>query len=119
MDKCHRAMISWIPAEEGGRHSTPSGPTYSGYRRDSKKTKNGLTMSGVQALNFERRFANPRIALATVQFLVPERAPNHLLHGGSRFELMEGPKRVAKGVILPATIEVPQEVNEFESSLIG
>jgi hypothetical protein len=55
---------------------------------------------------------------ATVQFLANE-APQQLLSEGSRFELLEGKRRIAKGVVLPAQVEVPADINDFESALIG
>lgn len=38
---------------------------------------------------------------------------------GNRFELLEGAHRVAKGVLLPERLDVPQELNSFEAALIG
>jgi len=56
--------------------------------------------------------------LAGVGFLA-SKAPAHLLRPDSRLELMEGSRRVAKGIVLRRSVRVPREINEFESALIG
>jgi hypothetical protein len=117
MNNSHRAMISWISAEDGGRMQPPPGPKYIGvvqFEEDPSEPFGAWSL----AVNFERRFSGGKVILAQVQFLVDE-APDQLLHSGSRFALFEGRKRVAKGVVLPATVQVPDEVNDFESALIG
>ena len=55
---------------------------------------------------------------ATVEFL-PDSAPQKLLGEGSRFELLEGKRRVAKGVVLPPKVAIPSDINDFESALVG
>ncbi len=117
MSTSHRAMISWISAEDGGREQPPSGPRYvtvAHFEEDEKGAGEAWSL----VVDFEKRFKDPRLLLATVRFLVDD-APHHLLHRGSRFELLEGRKRVAKGIILPTSLAIPDEINEFESALIG
>jgi hypothetical protein len=65
-----------------------------------------------------RTFRQGQQTLAEVSFLAPD-APSHLLKPGSRFELLEGSRRVAKGIILPISVPVPEELNDFELALIG
>lgn len=38
--------------------------------------------------------------MAEVSFLVPENAPQHWLRPGSKFDLVDGPKIIAHGVIV-------------------
>lgn len=117
MSTAQRAMISWMSEEDGGRKQPPSGPRYvtvARFEEDEKSDDEAWSL----VVDFEKQFKDPRIVLATVRFLVDE-APHHLLHRGSRFELLEGRKRVAKGIVLPSTVAIPEEINEFESALIG
>jgi hypothetical protein len=65
-----------------------------------------------------RPFGRGRHSLAEVSFLAQD-ASTHLLKPGSRFELLEGGHRVAKGIVLPVSVPVPDELNEFELALIG
>jgi len=110
-------MISWISPDDGGRKVPPSGPSYTTVARfeeDERWNESAWSL----VVNFEKRFKDPRLLLASIRFLADE-APHDLLHHGSRFELFEGRKRVAKGIVLPPTITVPEEINDFESALIG
>jgi hypothetical protein len=112
-----RAMISWVSAADGGRKQPPAGPTYSTVCH-FEEDENWHEVSWSLVLDFEKRFKDPRLLLARVRFLSDD-APHRLLHNGSRFELFEGPKRVAKGIIIAPTIPVPEEISEFEAALIG
>lgn len=58
------------------------------------------------------------VMLADVQFLFPE-APEEQLTEGARFELCEGARVVAKGVVIPSEIQVPAQIDEFSLSLLG
>ena len=117
MSNVQHAMISWISPQDGGRSRPPSGPTYSTLAR-FEEDRRWPDESWSLWVEFEKSFRDSRLLLAKVRFLVDE-APHCLLHEGSRFELYEGAKRVAKGVILPAAISVPQEISDFECALIG
>lgn len=117
MSQSVEAFISWVPADEGGRSRPPSGPTYSTlvrFEEDSSWPKEAWSL----VVRFLKPIRGGRYLHANVQFLVDD-APHHLLHAGSRFELFEGHKRVAKGVVLPQSLPVPDEISEFESALIG
>jgi len=70
------------------------------------------------AVEFLKPVDRGRYALADVMFLAPG-APTHFLHEGSRFMLMEGRTPVAKGVVLPSSTDVPDQMSQFEASLIG
>ena len=111
------AVISWIPYDRGGRTKPPDGPVYTTIARfEDDETWPHESWSLV--VKFERTMQAGRCALAKIRFLVDE-APTHLLQEGGRFELMEGQKRVAKGVIVPEHLEIPAELNSFETALIG
>jgi hypothetical protein len=60
----------------------------------------------------------PEVIEARVAFLFPD-APHEMLKEGERFELREGHKVVAKGVVLPSVLQVPQTLSEFELALLG
>lgn len=93
------AEVSWIRPEEGGRNSPPPGPRY-------------ITVAKLEAL--ADRWPDEAWSLVVewrgtsedvwrikghVRFLVDE-APDHLLVPGSRFELFEGRRLVARGCVL-------------------
>src|SRR5579863_5421159 len=99
MKTVQHAMISWISSEDGGRKQPPSGPRYVTVARFEEDEK-GAEEAWSLVVDFEKQFKDPRLLLANIRFLVDE-APHHLLHRGSRFELLEGRKRVAKGIVLP------------------
>lgn len=117
MSRTVRAMISWIPPERGGRGEPPPGPKYSTVGRfedDPRWPHDGWSL----VVEFDRSFDNGKYVLGRVSFLV-DHAPHQLLDVGNRFELLEGAKRVAKGVVLPAEVEVPADLNSFDAALIG
>lgn len=117
MTRSSRAMISWLPSDKGGRQQPPTGPRYVTVVRfeDDPQWSQGMWSLVVE---FDRVFAGGRYALATIRFAMDE-APHQLLQEGNRFELLEGPRRVAKGVVLPERVDVPSELNSFETALIG
>lgn len=117
MSSTHRALISWIGPEHGGRQHPPSGPRYvtvARFEEDEKWPESAWSLT----VDFLRKFDDPRLLLAEVAFLVQE-APHQLLHDGSRFTLLEGRRFVAKGVILASRVAVPEKLTEFECALIG
>ncbi|HZL35314.1 MAG TPA: hypothetical protein VFC78_08390 [Tepidisphaeraceae bacterium] len=113
----HHAMISWILLERGRRNQPPTGPTYSTVAR-FEEDENWPDSGWSLVVDFVRRFGDSRLTLADVRFLA-DGAPSHLIHDGSRFELFEGRQRVAKGIILAATLPIPEKITEFEAALIG
>lgn len=111
------AVISWIPRSRGGRQSPPPGPVYiapARFEDDLKWPHEAWSL----VVEFQRTMHDGRYVFARIHFLVPE-APAELLQEGGRFELMEGHRRVAKGVIVPSDVEIPAELNSFETALIG
>ena len=115
MDKPATAMLSWVPHEKGGRRAFPPGPTYSSVVRFDED--NGWpTNAWSLVVEYIRSYAAGQYVYARVKFLVPE-APHELLREGSRFQLYEGRKLVATGLIR-AGDSVPNESDEFEQSLL-
>lgn len=112
-------MIRWLATERGGRNAPPTGPRYTTVARfeDSRDRWPdeawSVIVESIQSFG-DRPFAT----LAEVSFLSPQ-APAELLTTGARFELCEGPRVVAKGVILPSKIAIPPQIDEFSLSLLG
>jgi hypothetical protein len=93
------AQIEWVRHEEGGRRQPPSGeepPVYWAVIKllDAEPQPNSWSMYVRKLSSREEGF----LWDAAVQFRVPE-APQHLLTEGMRFELYEGAKCVAHGVV--------------------
>ncbi len=93
------ASIDWLSYEQGGRRQPPSGeepPVYWAVVKllDSEPQSNSWSM-------YVRKLASSEDGYswnAAVKFRVEE-APHHLLKDKLRFELYEGAKRVATGMI--------------------
>jgi hypothetical protein len=112
-----QTLISWTPPDEGGRSAPPAGPVYTTVCR-FEEDENWPGQAWSLVIHFRRPLRDQRHLHAEVEFLAPE-APSHLLRRGNRFELFEGRRKVAKGVILPSSLSVPEELSPFESALIG
>jgi hypothetical protein len=93
-----RATITWFRFEEGGRRQLPRVSHYRSVVRFDEDPNRRLGAWDVE-LRFEDPPSYGRPSLATVSFLA-EGGPNQLLHVGSRFELTEGSKVVARGQVL-------------------
>ena len=97
-----RATITWFRFEEGGRRELPRVPHFRSVVRFDEDPNRRLG-----AWDVEVRFEDPpsygRPSLATVSFLA-EGAPSQLLHVGSRFELTEGRKVVARGQVVQSKV---------------
>lgn len=95
-----RARLRWLSAAEGGRAAPPTGPRYSTVARfeDAADWPD-------RAWSIVAEFHGSLDASGTIEvdlsFLAPDNAPAALLHVGSRFELFEGRRLVAKGEVLP------------------
>jgi hypothetical protein len=93
------AQIEWIRHEEGGRKQPPSGeepPVYWAVVKllDAEPQANSWSIYARKLSSTAEGF----LWDAAVQFRVPE-APHDLLTEGRRFELYEGAKCVAHGVV--------------------
>jgi hypothetical protein len=99
LDAAKIARLTWLRREDGGRDEPPSGPDYSTVAKfpdqdvDWNREAWSLVIRYLEAPNLERMHK------VTVRFL-SDAAPAGLLAPGSRFELWEGRKLVARGVVL-------------------
>lgn len=94
-----RARINWIPAELGGREKPPPGPQYSTVVRFADEAAKWPSVAWSLVVELQTKAHEPLEWIGTVKFLVPD-APAQLLYPGSRFELFEGHRAVAKGEVL-------------------
>jgi hypothetical protein len=114
-----RAIIRWIPREQGGRQSPPTGPRYSTVARFEDERDKWPAEAWSLVAEFIHSYPpNGEVTLVEVRFLSDE-APAELLRPGVRFELCEGRRVVAKGVVLPQSLLVPDELDEFSVALLG
>jgi hypothetical protein len=110
------AMISWIPAKKGGRSVPPAGPAYMTVARfegDPTWPTDAWTLN----VKFIETYQGGQYTFADVAFLVDE-APHHVIDTDARFELYEGRKMVATGVVLPAEAPKPRDASEFREALL-
>lgn len=114
-----RAIIRWLSAEQGGRSSPPSDargyvcpPRFISHQAEYQGQAWTLRIVDSTPLH------GPEVIDATVEFVFEE-APHHWLAEGERFELMEGWKVVARGVIVPAWVDVPEHITDFELALLA
>ncbi|MDA3800290.1 MAG: hypothetical protein PF692_14585 [Kiritimatiellae bacterium] len=93
-----KVTLDWIRYNRGGRKTIPAGRRYSTVARFEEASSDwpdvawSLVFENMEMIEEQHRM------IATVRFLSLD-APQHLLHAGSRFELYEGRKCVAKGVV--------------------
>jgi hypothetical protein len=84
--------LEWIPNERGGRGPWP-GPRLVTPARFEAAEEEWPAWSLVLDFSNDRTFAE-------VSFLVPVKAPHHYLRPGNKFDLFEGPRLIAHGVII-------------------
>jgi hypothetical protein len=102
-----RAVVEWIPKEQGGRSQPPTGvglPPYSTVVRfvDAEEPW-PPPVAWSLVIEKDETSSEPYRWIADVHFLADE-APHGSLRQGREFELYEGNKRVARGRILGDTI---------------
>jgi hypothetical protein len=111
-----RAIIDWIPKEEGGRSQPPSGvgsPPYSTVIRFVEDPwPSPVAWSLV--VNKDEKLSEQGRWLADVHFLFEE-APHDALRDGREFELYEGNKCVARGRILDDSIPDQLDLQLWET----
>lgn len=100
------ARISWLSAAEGGRETIPSGGRYSTAARFENAVEKWPQEAWSLVIEATEELQVSSEAVAKVSFLSPD-APLHLLKAGSRFELYEGRRLVARGEVLQACAELP------------
>lgn len=113
-----RAIIRWVPAARGGRREPPRPATR--YTAPVRFESDPTEACGTWSLRIQQSVEvhGAEVIEARIAFAVPG-APDQLLREGERFELLEGLKVVAKGVVVPETLQLPQHINEFELALLG
>jgi hypothetical protein len=103
-----RAVIDWIPREQGGRREPPSGFGARSYSTVVRFTDEpwpaplawSMVVKMLESIDEGYRW------LADVDFLV-DAAPHDSLHEGREFELYEGKKCVARGKLVGGLIPSP------------
>ena len=93
------ARIQWLNFTEGGRKHPPPGPTYTTVTRFERQGSQWINDAWSLVLEFMSAPDDRLCHLAKVRFLA-EDAPSGWLQEGSRFELMEGSRVVARGLIM-------------------
>src|SRR4051812_398138 len=108
-----KAIIRWIPADRGGRSSPPLDAA--GYSSPIRFETDPQFDRGAWSIRLSHvlPLRGAECILATIELLVPD-APRELMRAGERFELLEGKKTIAKGVILPQLVKIPSQLNDFE-----
>ena len=94
-----KAKICWVLADKGGRKKPPTGPRYSTVARFPEQGGDWSKQAWSIVANFTAPPDEDGCVMAEVGFL-SDTAPQHLLKSGATFELMEGPRVVAKAKIL-------------------
>lgn len=114
----HVAILRWIPASRGGRTAPP--PNAVGYTTPVRVESDPTEARGAWSVRIHeaRQLRGPDVLVVRVAPVVPE-APADLLREGERFEFMEGRRVVAKGVVLPASVRIPEQIDDFELALLG
>jgi len=93
------ARLTWLRQSEGGRPVPPPGPSYSTVAKFSAQKTDWRDEAWSLVIRFLEppdRHGSHRVA---VRFLADE-APSDFLAEGCRFQLMEGERVVARGVVL-------------------
>ena len=93
------ARIQWLISAESGRQQPPLGPTYTTVARFELQGDHWINDAWSLVLDFMGAPDDHHCHLAKVRFLA-EGGPSGWLEEGTRFELMEGPKVVARGLII-------------------
>jgi len=99
------ARIVWLSELQGGRTSVPSGSRYIAPARfDSEKIPGANGANWSLVVDAMSRSDDGMEWIANVRFLEKE-APSERVVDAAKFELYEGAKCVANGVILASTLE--------------
>lgn len=93
------ARVTWLTPEEGGRSVPPTGPRYSAPVRFEGQAAGAEGANWSLVIDLQSHPPGSADWIAEVRFLV-EDAPQELLRLGASFELYEGKKRVARGILV-------------------
>lgn len=105
----YHAWISWLAPKKGGWPSVPVGRVRLDVRFESQKDWPAVGWTFV--IEPTRSFENGRLQIAKVDFLV-DAAPHDLLIAGARFELLDGRRVIANGMIVDA--DSTKDVSEHD-----
>lgn len=94
------ARIWWFRLEDGGRPAPPPGPRYSTVARFERLAESWPMEAWSVVLGISGPASSEGTMVANIRMLAGAAAPKELLESGSRFELYEGSRRVARGEIL-------------------
>lgn len=94
-----KARVCWLKEEEGGRKFPPPGPRYSTVAKFEDEKDTWLKEAWSLVLEFSGSPDESLCMTTDVRFL-SEDGPMRLLHPGSKFELYEGRRLVARGEVL-------------------
>ncbi len=113
-----RAIIRWVPAARGGRQQPP--PSAVGYTAPARFESDPQEQRGVWSLRIIqcKPLRGAEVIDANIEFVMPG-APHDLLKEGERFEIVEGRKVVAKGVVMPSSLTPPGQITDFDVALLG
>jgi hypothetical protein len=114
-----RAVVDWIPKDQGGRNRPPTGlssPPYStAVRFADAEEPWPPPMAWSLVVERDEALSEPCRWIADVHFLVDE-APQDSLRPGREFELYEGNRCVARGKILGDSMQVSDRADGVSSS---
>lgn len=99
------ARITWLSPEESGRRQPPSGSRYSAPARFEGQAAGAEGANWSLVVDLMSHPPGSTDWIAEVRYLVDE-APHELLQLAARFELYEGKKCVARGVIISSAPEM-------------
>lgn len=105
MNSKHDARLTWISASKGGRAAIPSGPRYTTVARFAGQGDSWKHEAWSLVVDFIEMPDNNLSHHVQVSFL--NDGPASMLASGKKFELMEGEKTVALGIVLPSKSEKP------------
>ena len=94
-----KVLLFWLRSSEGGRKHPPTRNRYSTVIRFCDPTQQNSSSAWSVVLDLGELNAICLTMLAEMTFLV-ERAPVDVLQTGFSFELLEGARVVAKGVVI-------------------
>jgi len=94
------AQIRWLRADESGRRQPPPGPRYSTVARFEEQTEaQWMNEAWSLVLELQGRPDASGQQFATVRFLSDD-GPTKWLQPSSKFDLYEGNRKVAEGIVL-------------------
>ena len=99
MTDSHLAQIQWLSSREGGRQQLPPGPRYTTVARFEEQGDKWTEDAWSLVVEYVTPPDEHLSHIAKVHFLASG-GPSAWMHAGAKFELMEGPKIVARGQII-------------------